>query len=66
MFTEVQKYDPVVSISVQTRWASNKDFSTKVAKKSIGSWYDVKGRLSYRDLKRDLDGLLVKDNKKAQ
>jgi len=65
VFTEVLKYDPMVTISVHARWDNNKDISKRVVKKSIGSWYDVKGKLSYRDLKRDLDALLLKDHKKA-
>jgi len=54
---EGKKYNDKIKLTVRWKKGKSKEMS-------VGQWFDTKGTLSYRHLKKDLDKLLAEAEKK--
>jgi len=60
----MKKYDENFSIKVALREKNEKTETKNEKTQSVGKWVDVKGQISLKELKKDMDKLL--QHKKKQ
>jgi len=61
---EGKKYNDKIKLTVRWKKGKSAVFSEASKEMSVGQWFDTKGTLSYRHLKKDLDKLLAEAEKK--
>jgi len=61
--TDCKKYDENVTITFYLKQDQKAQYQKFEKTKSVGKWFDVKGRLAFNEVKKDLDDLLQKKKK---